>query len=351
MSIAQKTNSYENYNVTRLNSQSLYNDIYTFINKFESSKTSVSYERSIIRFAKFMFDKTISQLTESDLSQIRNADMLAYQKYLQNHPSDLANITINNYISPIQTLYRYLETNQYQVKSVFLKIDQLSEGDVKGYGMLHLHEAKEIEKLILAEGTKKSFEKYVYTRCSYLLGFRKDSLLNLKYTDIEEVYNEPGYYSAKTIGKGAKPHKVFFNQDLYDELMELKSKTNYENNRIFKLSKTTIQDIVNDIFPQVIPNRKERNVVWHSFRQTLGEFMSLEELKGFLNHSNINTTMRYRSKLQNPKEAANLRAENQIDDSVLEKLSKEELIKIIMKQSEGVLYGIKKEALDIVEER
>ncbi|WP_145413328.1 site-specific integrase [Paenibacillus xylanexedens] len=334
--------------VVELHSRKVFEDIMTFVSKFESKHTQKNYERSIRNFYLWLdpIHKDIEYLNEDDL-KVRNADMLRYQKYLKDHEADYTNNTINNYIAPIQSLYEFLEINEYKINSKHVKIDSLTD-DSEQTGALYLNEAEEMAKIIL-DDRKQGQEKSAFIRMAYTTSFRKSSLRKLKWTDI--VLNHRGYYDVYTIGKGGKKHKVPISTDLYNELLKIKERpyyNKYEDDRIFHLGNDTIQSMM-DRLKEAMCIPEERNIKFHSFRNVAAGFGTLEEAKNHLNHSNISTTETYyRHANEDLSNSISLRMEDKIDDSILEHLSKEELVQIIIQQNHGVLSQIKRDVQDML---
>jgi len=334
-------------NVIELYNRRVYEDIMTFIKKFESKHTQKNYERSIRNFYLWLpVNKDIEHLSIDDL-KVRNADMIRYQNYLKEHEAEYTNITINNYIAPIQSLYEFLEINEYPLNSKHVKVDALSD-DSEQTGALYLDEAEQMAKIVYEE--RQGQEKSAFIRMAYTTSFRKSSLQNLKWTDI--VLNQSrGYYEVYTTGKGGKKHKVSISSDLYNELLKIKERPyykKYKDNRIFHLGKDTIQNMMQRL-KEALSIPEERNIKFHSFRNVAASFGTLEEAKNHLNHSNISTTETYyRHANEDLSNSISLRIEDKIEDSILEQLTKEELIELIMNQNHGTLSQIKREAQDKV---
>jgi integrase len=337
-----------NAEVIELYNRRVYQDIMTFIGKFESQHTQKNYERSVRRFFLCLapVKKDIEHLTVDDL-KVRNADIVRYQKYLKDHEADYTNVTINNYIAPIQSLYEFLEINEYPVNSKHVKVDSLSN-DSEHAGALYLHEAEQMAELVLKE--RLGQEKSAFLRMAYTTSFRKSTLQYLKWTDIK--LNEGGsYYEVSVVGKRGKRHVVPISIDLYNELIKIKEFSyykKYNDGRIFHLANKTIRLMLESLKEKlgILP---ERNVVFHSFRNVAAGFGTLEEAKKHLNHSNISTTETYyRHVNEDLSDSISLRMEDKFDDSILEQLSQAELIEIIKNQNYGVVTQIKREAQDIL---
>ncbi|MBD8839472.1 site-specific integrase [Paenibacillus sp. CFBP 13594] len=338
----------KNASVVELHSRRVYEDIMTFIKKFESKHTQKNYERSIRNFFLWLpVNKEIEFLTVDDL-KVRNADMVRYQNDLKEHEADYTNITINNYISPIQSLYEFLEINEYPINSKHTKVDSLSD-DSEHAGALYLNEAEEMAEIVLKD-RKLGQEKSAFLRMAYTTSFRKSSLRDLKWNDIK-LSSNGSYYRVTITGKGNIKHTVPISKDLFKELVKIKERPyykKYNDDRIFHLSNTTIQDMM-DRLREEMKFPEERNIKFHSFRNVAAGFGTLEEAKQHLNHSNISTTETYYRHInEDLSNSISLRMEEKIEDGVLEQLTKEELIRIIVNQNYGSLTQIKREAYQIV---
>lgn len=336
------------HSVTGLRRGSVDEDIKTFFRKFESKHTQKNYERSIRNFFMWYRNKSLEMLNVDDL-KVRNADILNYRNFLKEHEADYAHVTINNYIAAIQSLYEFLEINEYNVNSKYVKVDPLSD-DGEHAGALYLDEAERMAKLVHSD-RKQGQEKSAFIRMAYTTSFRKSSLRNLEWTDIKFNSNG-GFYDVYIVGKGGKKHVMPISIDLYNELLKIKERPYYKkygDNKIFHLSNTTIQNMM-DTLKEKMGIPPERNIVFHSLRNVAASFGSLEEAKKHLNHSNISTTEKsYRHINEDRSDSLSLRIEEKIDDAVFEMLTREELLELILKQSYGVKAQLMRDAKSIIE--
>ncbi|MBX4152212.1 tyrosine-type recombinase/integrase [Paenibacillus lautus] len=346
-------NSFAKNNVVGLHSGSVYEDIMTHINDFESGFTSQNYKSSLSRFFMWMRGKELTELTEEDL-YIRNADLLKYRNYLKEIKDEeggrkYSNNSINNYIAAIQSLYKFLEKNDYEVKSIVTKIKPLAD-DSQRCGTLYAHEAEKMAEVVLS--TVKGIEKSALIHMAYTTSFRKSSLLNIRYSDIvkHDIYD---YYEVAVIGKGNKKHTVPISCELYNQLLQIKKQDyykKYQDDKVFHLSKTTIQEMM-DFLKQELNIPPHRNIKFHSFRNVASMYGTLEEAKAHYNHSSYDVTERYRHKDNDLSNSLSLRIDKNIDDNIFNGLSKEELIEIILKQHEGAIFQMKRDAQNILERR
>lgn len=340
-----------NNNLVGLHTKSVNEDIETHLNSFESRFTSNTYRNRLVKFFMWYRGKNLASLKEDDL-QIRNADILRYRNFLKELKDEdekrfYTNTTINNFIAAIQSLYTFLEKNDYNVKAIVTQIKPLSD-DSEQCGRLYTHEAEQMA--VIAEGTVKGIEKSALIRMAYTTSFRKGSLLNLQWTDIIKTESHD-YYEVNIIGKGGKKHVMPISPDLYDYLLKIKEQPyykRYNDNKIFHLGTKTIQNMM-DYLKSELKIPKERNVVFHSFRNVASMYGTLEEAKEHYNHSSYNVTERYRHNDNDLSNSLSLRIGNQIEDSIFDELTKEELVEIILNQHEGAVFQMKREAKKIKE--
>lgn len=341
-------------NVVGLHTGSVWEDIQTHLKGFESKYTSENYERGLRKFFQwFKKGKDLEMLLREDL-YIRNADVLKYRNFLkeiidEEGERQYTNTSINNVIAAIQSLYVFLEKNDYDVKSVTTRINPLADDSVR-CGALYTHEAEEMADIVV--DTVKGIEKSALIRMAYTTSFRKGSLLNLEWDDIVK-HPSCKYYEVTVIGKGGKKHTVPISEDLYLYVLKIKDQkyyTRYNDNKIFHLSTKAIQDMMVYLKEKLgIP--EQRNVVFHSFRNVASMYGTLEEAKEHYNHSSFNVTEKYRHKDNDMSNSLSLRIGEKIDNRIFEELSKEEIIQLLLRQNEGVVHQMKRDALTIVNDK
>lgn len=336
-------------NVTGLHRGTVEEDIKAFLSEFESQRTQKNYESSIRTFFLWYRNKDLKDLSREDIL-LRNADVLKFRQFLLDHPADYSNVTINNVIAAIQSLYKFLEKNEYRVKAAVTKIRNLAD-DSKRSGFFHTFEIEQIPSILLP--TKKGIEKVALVKMAYTTSFRKNSLLNLTWDDITPS-ESPDVYRVSTIGKGLKKHAVDIPKELYEELLLIKDLDYYQkytDNKIFHLSTKTIQCMM-DYIIEKLNIEVSRNIVFHSFRNYASMFGTLEEKRRHYNHSNINITDKYYGRdAKNRSSDIGLRIAENIQDSIFDGLTKEELIAIIIKQSEEAIFQMKRDAKKLIEEK
>lgn len=334
------------FNVTGLHNESVYADIQSFINSFTSKHTQKTYERSIRLFFMWYTGKSIEQIAPDDLP-IKNAKFINYQTYLRNHERNYSNTTINNMTAAIQSLYKFLEINEYNVKALYLNLKSLKENPEHA-GSLNFDEAEHMAQLVLKQ--RKGQEKSALIRLAYTTSFRKSSLLSLKWSDFTYKGN---YYEIKVIVKGGSQQIKSIPVELYDELEKIKNQpyyAQYDDNRVFHLGNKAIQAMMDSLHEEM-EITAERNIVFHSFRNVAVKFGSPREAQQALGHKNINTTIdHYDRETRDLSDSLSMRMHNKIPNDVFMSLSKDDLIKLILEEESGVLMRLKMKANELVKQ-
>lgn len=333
-------------NVVGFSSGTVEEDINIFLDKLalKSERTKESYTRAIKRFFMWHCNKELSQLALSDL-QIANKRMIQYQLHL-NNDFDYTNATINQYTSAVISLYEYLSRDkQNNVRAEDVKLDMLPD-DGENYGELYWREAETMAELVVKQ--KKGHEKAALIRLAYRTSFRKSTLLSLCLSDFKYIA-EGNCYLVTGMGKGKKKHERPISIELYNDLVtitQLKYYARYNDNRIFHLSDQGIRDMLNALKQEMGIN-EERNIVFHSFRNAAAGYIAetggtIEEIRDQLNHSGYGALKHYMHKDKNYSNMAGLKMGEEIDRSLFETMSREQLLELIFNQSEGVVLKMQR---------
>lgn len=346
------SNVQKEFNIVGLHNNSVYKDIQIYFNKLsnKSKNTRIAYERHIKQFFMWMCNKKLEQLTIEDL-KVRNARVEEYQQHLINN-LDLENSSVNSMLGAIVGLYTFLERqDDYRetgVSSKSVELDRLQENS-ESYGHYHYGEAQLVANEALNQ-KHKPYEKYLIFKFAYTTSLRQSTILDVTWSDIK-FNKEENLYVISVIGKGNIAHKVSISVNFYNELLLIKDEKYYDkhnDNKLFHLTPKTIRTTLNDI-KNKLGIEDERNIVFHSFRSVASLYGTLEELKQQLNHSNINTTMKhYRHNNENFSNMISMRMEEQIDDSILNGLSQQQLIDLIMSQDQGTVAKMKRDAMHMI---
>lgn len=347
----QQTNNVVGFHTGTVNSS-----IRAFLNKLslKSKNTEIAYERAIRRFFMWHCGTKIELLTPEQLD-ITNDKMIAYQYYLVND-EDYASATVNAYTAPIMSLYDHLSRNRYPVRVDDVKLDMLPDDDSESYGELSVQKAEMMAQLSLKQ--RKGQEKSALIRLAYTTSFRKESLLKIKWTDIKfDQRNQ--CYLVTGISKGKKKHTRPISVDLYNELFKIKDQKYYarynDDGFVFHLDDKTILHMM-----QTLRNEmgfsEEDNIVFHSFRNVAAAYIkesggSIEEIRDQLNHSGYGALKHYMHKDKDYANMAGITMNEKVDGEIIGELTKEELLQIIFKQTDGAILVMQREAKKIIENR
>ena len=305
----------------------VYGSIITYLNRVrqESENTAVTYEKAIRDFFITTRNKKIENLTEPDLKYTM-MDVEAYQTELR---KTFKASTVNTKMSAIKKLMDKLEGYGLDVNSKVFNVERYKEYDTVSYDPMTKEEV--LEAIDIVSKTRKGEEKALFINVAFVTAFRKESILNLKWSDIEYF---KGVWTIKTLGKGNVWDRKKIPQSLFLGLTEYREKID-KRDRIFTLSNTTINGMMKLIREKI--DFGERNIAFHSLKKTSIEETALitnYDLKAMQaqgNHSNVSTTLNNYMSAKKFEDMIVLDLDSEIDFSLLEGLSKEELIGIIKK--------------------
>lgn len=321
-----------------------------FLKENKTKSTANIYKRHIEEF----FGVDIDFLTFDKIAKVSTEQAKKY--YNDMIEQGVEKSTISGKSSSLRNMYDYLITNLVEwngrTYEHILSINPLEGYNIKykskKYGTFTKEELIQIIFLAREEG------RVDLALCYELLGVsavRVEEILDLT---LSNFVNINGGIFMQGEGKGKLGVKKAFNveikQSLYDELCKL---VNSKDEKIFKFTRQTALNALVGA-----PNRKyensychkigiskeeckKRNLVIHSIKRTSGvlalEFAkNMREVADHMHHANIQTTQGYVSDYERKETPISMKInlrDNTIQDkkAELEKLSKEELIQIILK--------------------
>jgi len=239
------------------NKTNVYEVIYNFLTRKgqNSDNTEGAYERAIRDFFRTMRGKDIEDLTVEDI-KFEKTQIEAYQIELKEY--GYKGSTVNGAITALKKCYEKLEDNKFPVQSSWFSLERYDEHDSKKYGTLSHEEVLAIIDFV--SKTRKGKEKALLIRLAYATAFRKDSLLEMKWSQFEKIDNQ---WYAKVLGKGNKWSRKKITDSLYNALMEFKAETNRD--KIFQLTDKTIKLMMKKIRESF--DFGDRWIVFHSFKK------------------------------------------------------------------------------------
>ncbi|AGI11756.1 hypothetical protein X915_gp265 [Bacillus phage vB_BanS-Tsamsa] len=263
-----------------------YSTILTFLTRKgqDSANTKDTYQRHIRDFFRTMRNKELETLIESDLIFNKN-QIKTYQVALK---EQYKGSTVNNAISALKECYDQLEDEGFDVNASWFNLDRYDEHDSESWDAFTHDEVVEIINLVSA--TRAGRQKALLVRLAYATAFRKQSLLDLKFTDVVDIN---GIWYIKTLGKGNKWSHKKLTDDLYQEIMDFKAEVKRE--KIFTLTTKTVNKMMNLIREKI--DFGDRRIVFHSFKKASIEEVNvitggdLKAMQAHGDHSDPTTTV------------------------------------------------------------
>ena len=221
--------------------------------------------------------------------------------------SDIGNNTYNQNVSIIKSFLRYMGKD-FDIKTT--KVE--AYGNVKMVSEIKFRRVMQYlakQKEAPSHKQSKHLRDYIIFNLLFLTGLRKNEIIQLKHSSIT-TEGESHFYSTKT--KGGKEIKKEFPPMLIAQIKRLKEiESRTDNDFIFTsqytqngnpLSNKALNCILNHYYQKV--NDTEETVTVHSIRNLSSSVLhnqtkDIMVVKEHLNHSNLNTTYIYLSKLQN----------------------------------------------------
>ncbi|TCI26651.1 hypothetical protein EVJ32_04570 [Exiguobacterium sp. SH5S4] len=324
-----------------LNTTNIQSNIRLFLDKkgLNSDQTRRAYERDIEEFFIFSKNKAVSGLLESDVS-FSPQDVDKYLVHLSEKGT--ASSTINRKVVSVRSLMRYLD----RLDGYDINLSAFDTGSVKGaqnsYGVLTYEETEMMASRVLSH--RNGQMKAALIRLAVVTSFRLDSLLRLTKTDF---MNQRGVWTVTTVGKGGERDTKAIRDELYEEIRMIMM-FKEDDEPIFKLSPGTALNMVKGLSEEMgVP--KERNITFHSLKkagvtevwvQTGYDAMKTKKQGA---HKNFSTTERYIENNEDFSQSQSLLIGKEIDLSMLDGLSKDELLEFINGMNRSVKMQIKNE--------
>lgn len=325
-------------NVVALGTKSVPDLIRLFLEQFNdgpnrrNSKTSYSYEGDIVRFFKTIINKDISQLSIKDIASVKKSDVIEYRSIL--FAKGYATASIKRYIDSIRSLYKFFEEDQleyidennksHHITASIFKLPAIKITDSEPYGS---YTDKEVKTMIeLAKDLPNGIEKSLAIELASKTAFRISAIVSLKFSDFRK---EDGVWVVKTIDKG-KVHEKAIHEEFFNRIFATKI-----DDKLFHFSSKTLERTIGQLNDQMNLDPK-RNLSFHSLKKYSMKEVFLLTDKDFAataqqgNHSSFETSYNYYLEFQNDySNMASLLVGMEIDLSVFEKLSKEDLLQLI----------------------
>lgn len=305
----------------------IYGSLSTYFNRLsqESKNTATTYRKAVEDFFITTRNKSLQEVTEADLDY----SMREVEEYQTELRRKFKASTVNTKMTAIKKTISKLEGHGVNVNSKVFEVTRYTEHDTESYDAMTTEEV--LKAIELVKTTRKGIEKSLFLSVAFATAFRKESIQNLKWSDL---HYKNDYWTIKTLGKGNKWDEKKISGKLHNELMEYKETVDY-GDKIFQLSRKTIDGMMNLIRSSI--DFGDRNIVFHSLKKSSIEevgIMTNYDLKAMQaqgNHSNVSTTLNSYLSARKIEDMVVVDPSEKIDISKLNNLSKEELINLIVK--------------------
>jgi len=340
--------------VVGFKNNSVFSYINMFLDKQESDCTKSSYKGYIKEFFEYTTGKDLSILTWDDLKKINSDDVELFVTYLLKKENKKtgkiknSNGTVNSKIAGLKSLFDYLHTKNNDIDSVIFYMDSLDDNP-NSYSPFSNQERKDLYSFAESQTYRdKGLIASLYFQTCYVTGIRKSAVLNMTWKDIkreEDVETGAMVWVIKVIDKGGKEDPTAISDKFYEKLLQLK-KDDDNKKRIFNISDKTLYKIIGKFCEQYNIDREERNIGIHSLKTSSCDSawkMTKDVLKTQKqgHHGDPNTTMKkYAKGERNYTSQLSYRMDEEIDLSLLDNYSKEELLDAIKKCDIGVFINI-----------
>lgn len=309
----------------------------TFLNRVaqDSVNTAKNYKGHIRQFFKLTRNKNLNQLLLNDL-QYTLMEVEEYQTQLRDK---YKSSTVNAKLSAVKMFFTKLDNYGFDINLKAFNVDSYKVYDNEKWDALTKEEIEMIIPKVLE--TQHGYEKVLAIKIACATAFRSASILALKKSNLILSGNN---CCLSTVGKGMKKDLKKIPKSLYDDLNALK--TDIGRDKLLSINKNHLQDMMNFINESFdFGNRK---IVFHSFKKTSIIEMGIQtggDIKAMQHHgahSSAKTTLDNYLPDTDFENSVVIDFDNQIDFSVFDNLSKEDLLKLIKKSDRGTQFKLMK---------
>lgn len=307
---------------------------------FESNSegTSSKYQKHMEEFIMFVLGLTLENVDWEDLLSITYQNSLEYVDFLKDKGN--SNRTINAKIAALKSLYKELAKINNSVNTNAVNIKQLNtkeEEHKNSYGALTEEEVEALfEYCKTLPRHHKPLTKELFFKTSYITAIRKNALLGMTWGDLKQVTETNGQviWTIQLFDKG-KMDTTPISDNFYNELMQLKTDETKLTDRIFQIKEEGLATTLKN-FCKLQGISEDRKIVIHSLKKAsidkvYKESGDLLATARHAHHNGIELVYKtYQGKNTNLTQRASFSLmEDKKDISVLQELTKEELIKLI----------------------
>lgn len=308
-------------------------EVYDQINRFlkgyerESKNTLIAYERDIRQFFRKVKNKDIEHLTKDEL-KFTIEEFEDYQSFLIDGLG-LSHSTSNRKTTSISECFRHLYRRGLVNNINFLDIKKPAAVS-ESYDVMTMREVEESAYYMrnISGSREKTREN---GRMLILFSFdtcmRLEECLNLTWNNF---FIKDDFVQVRTVAKGNKVMTRRITHETYNELLELKEEG---KNKVFSISKKTVERMMNDI-REHLDISENRNIVFHSIRKAgaqylYAKFRDINMVSKALGHASIKTTEIYINKDEDYGILGGYSSMNETNENLYKEVNYKELIKAI----------------------
>ncbi|WP_099301898.1 tyrosine-type recombinase/integrase [Bacillus sp. Marseille-P3800] len=294
-----------------------------------SNRTKINYESDIRDFFKVVKAKGLESLNSEDLRfNLHDFDDF---KYALVNERGIKSSTIGRKLVAIKGFLEYVNSRYPEFKidtSYFNKIKAL-KSEVDGYATVHVSEVTSIAEEALKSRNKGIIKKYLIL-FAFDSALRLEEILSIRTSNFIDY--DKNHYFYKIIGKKDKRNERLITKEFLGEILQELDIDLKTDQKLFNISPGSIQSFfTNDL--QKNAKYSGRKIVFHGIRgagltahyKINGDPVATQE---YAKHESFDTTRRYLMLDENTFSGA-YSVLNYTDQDALEKLDKEELLKLI----------------------
>ncbi|MED3440232.1 site-specific integrase [Bacillus subtilis] len=318
---------------TEISVQEVY-ESFLSAHKRNSIKTFEEYNRRIVEFFQLTIQKHISNVTLQDIQSIKHSDIQTKYVDVLLERNNSANSILTK-LHSVKSFYDDLLKNDLQVNPVSLKV-RLKK-DVKHHEALDINEYRGLLEFMKEE--KDGEEKYLYTKALFHTGQRRSATVYMKWNEsfIQKKDSVTGDYVwiIRVRDKGQKWKESPISDDFYNEIQSLNRGQEFvfeelSKNGAIKRYERSLKKYGKKI---------GKNLSIHCMKATaitIGWEMSrdMNLCKQLGGHSSMATTEMYISEEKSYVNQLSYNMSSSLDESILDKLTHEELLSIIKKNED-----------------
>ncbi|MBX0320121.1 tyrosine-type recombinase/integrase [Shouchella clausii] len=294
-----------------------------------SKETKVNYKGDIKDFFYVVKSKELSSLTPQDF-QVSLHDFDAY-KIHQLNEREVKHSTIKRKVTAVKGFLLYVSSRypEYNIDTSFFPLIKSLKSEAEGYATVHVNEVGEIAELASRTRNKGIVKKNLIL-FAFDSALRLEEILSIKTSDFIDY--DSNHYFFSVIGKKNKRNERYVTKKFLHQITEEMGVDLSIEQKLFDISAGTIQRFFKNELQQD-PKFAGRLVVFHSIRgagltahyKLNGDPALTQE---YAKHESFDTTRKYLMIDKNSFSGAYSEL-NYSDASVLESLTKEELLDLI----------------------